>query len=157
MQDLAWLRERWKGTLVVKGVMRVDDAREIASLGAEGLVVSNHGGRQLDRSVTPLDALRPILDAVGDLVEVFVDGGVRSGADMIAAVALGAKAVLIGRAYLYGLMAGGEAGVDRALTILATDAVRTMRLLGAPGLGDLNSSLVSLRERAQAEEPSSAL
>jgi L-lactate dehydrogenase (cytochrome) len=148
MQDLAWLRERWKGTLVVKGVMRVDDAREIASLGADGLVVSNHGGRQLDRSVTPLDALRPILDAVGDQIDVFVDGGVRSGADMIGAVALGAKAVLVGRAYLYGLMAGGEAGVDRAISILRADAIRTLRLLGAPTLGDLDASLVTLRSSA---------
>jgi L-lactate dehydrogenase (cytochrome) len=150
LQDLAWLRERWEGTLVVKGVMRVDDAREIASLGADGLVVSNHGGRQLDRSVTPLDALRPILDAVGDQVDVLVDGGVRSGADVIAAVALGAKAVLAGRAYLYGLMAGGEGGVDRAISILHADAVKTMRLLGAPAIGDLNSSMVRLRTAASA-------
>ena len=151
MQDLAWLRERWKGTLVVKGVMRVDDAREIVSLGADGLVVSNHGGRQLDRSVTPLDALRPVLEAVGDQVEVLVDGGVRSGADVIAAVALGARAVLVGRAYLYGLMAGGEAGVARALSILGTDAIRTMRLLGAPAIGDLDSSMVTLRRPSTTE------
>jgi L-lactate dehydrogenase (cytochrome) len=144
MQDLAWLRERWKGTLVVKGVTRVDDAREIASLGADGLVVSNHGGRQLDRTTTPLDALRPTLDAVGDLLDVFVDGGVRSGADIIAAVALGAKAALVGRAYLYGLMAGGEAGVERAISILAADVVRTMQLLGVTTVGELNASMVTL-------------
>jgi len=150
MQDLIWLRDRWPGSLVVKGVMRVDDAVEIASLGADGVVVSNHGGRQLDRSPTPLDLLPPIVDAVGDRLEVFVDGGVRSGADVIAAVGLGAHAVLVGRAYLYGLMAAGEAGVDRALAILRDDIVRSMQLLGVTTLGELNSSLVTLRRPNQA-------
>jgi L-lactate dehydrogenase (cytochrome) len=144
IQDLAWLRERWKGTLIVKGVMRVDDAREIAALGADALVVSNHGGRQLDRTTTPLDALRPIVDAVGDAADVFVDGGVRSGADIIAAVALGAKAALVGRAFLYGLMAGGEAGVERAISILSADVVRTMQLLGVTTIGDLDASMATL-------------
>jgi L-lactate dehydrogenase (cytochrome) len=147
MQDLVWLRERWPGPLVVKGVMRVDDATEIASLGVDGIVVSNHGGRQLDRSPTPLDLLQPILNAVDDRVEVFVDGGVRSGADVIAAVGLGARAVLVGRAYLYGLMAAGEAGVDRALSILCDDIVRSMQLLGVSTLGELNSSMVTLRSQ----------
>ena len=150
MQDLIWLRDRWPGSLVVKGVMSVDDAVEIASLGADGVVVSNHGGRQLDRSPTPLDLLPPIVDAVGDRLEVFVDGGVRSGADVIAAVGLGAHAVLVGRAYLYGLMAAGEAGVDRALAILRDDIVRSMQLLGVTTLGELNSSLVTLRRPNQA-------
>ncbi len=150
MQDLVWLRDRWPGSLVVKGVMRVDDAVEIASLGADGVVVSNHGGRQLDRSPTPLDLLQPIVDAIGDRLEVFVDGGVRSGADVIAAVGLGAHAVLVGRAYLYGLMAAGEAGVDRALAILRDDIVRSMQLLGVTTLGELNSSLVTLRRPNQA-------
>jgi L-lactate dehydrogenase (cytochrome) len=146
MDDLSWLRDRWTGTLVVKGVMRVDDAKEIASRGADGIVVSNHGGRQLDRSVTPLDVLPEIADAAGDRLEVFVDGGIRSGADVVAAVGLGAKAALVGRAYLYGLMAGGERGVDRALSILREDVVRTMQLLGVPSLGDLDASMVTLRE-----------
>ena len=113
MHDLAWLRDRWAGRLVVKGVMRVEDAREIVSPGVDGIVVSNHGGRQLDRSVTPLEALPSVVEAVGERVEVFVDGGIRSGADVIAAVGLGARAALVGRSYLYGLMAGGELGVEQ--------------------------------------------
>jgi L-lactate dehydrogenase (cytochrome) len=146
MDDVSWLRSRWSGTLVVKGVMRVDDAREIVSLGVDGLVVSNHGGRQLDRSVTPLDVLPRIVDAVGGQVDVIVDGGVRSGADVIAAVGLGAKAASIGRAYLYGLMAGGERGVDRSLSILREDIIRTMQLLGARSLDELDTSMVTLRD-----------
>jgi L-lactate dehydrogenase (cytochrome) len=145
MDDLAWLRERWTAKLVVKGVMRVDDAREIASADADGIVVSNHGGRQLDRAATPLEVLPSIVEAVGDRLEVFVDGGVRSGADVVAAVGLGARAVLVGRAYLYGLMAGGERGVARALSILREDAVRTLQLLGARSVDELDASLVALR------------
>jgi L-lactate dehydrogenase (cytochrome) len=144
MEDLSWLRERWTGSLVVKGVMRVDDAREFAERGVDGLVVSNHGGRQLDRSVTPLDVLPQIAGAVGERVEVLVDGGVRSGADIVAAVGLGAKAALVGRAYLYGLMAGGERGVDRALAILREDVERTMQLLGVRSLSELDASIVTL-------------
>ena len=147
LDDLSWLRDRWTGTLVVKGLMREDDARAFVERGVDGLVVSNHGGRQLDRSVTSLDVLPGIADAVGDEVEVLVDGGVRSGADVIAAVGLGAKAVMIGRAYLYGLMAGGERGVDRALAILRDDVVRTMQLLGVRSIGELDPSMVSLLER----------
>ena len=143
--DLAWLRERWQGTLVVKGVMRVDDATAIAELGVDGIVVSNHGGRQLDRSPAPLDLLRPVIDAVGDRLEVLVDGGVRSGADVVAAVGLGARAVLVGRAYMYGLMAAGEAGVDRALSILREDILRSMQLLGTSDVSALNGSTVTLR------------
>jgi L-lactate dehydrogenase (cytochrome) len=146
MDDVSWLRSRWDGTLVVKGVMRADDAREIASRGVDGLIVSNHGGRQLDRSVTPLDVLPRIVDAVGGQVDVLLDGGVRSGADVIAAVGLGAKAASIGRAYLYGLMAGGEKGVDRALSILREDIVRTMQLLGARSLHELDTSMVTFRD-----------
>ena len=149
MDDLSWLRGRWPGTLVVKGVMRVDDASEMVSRGVDGLVVSNHGGRQLDRSVTSLEVLPAIVDSVGDRAEVLVDGGVRSGADVIAAVGLGARAVMIGRAYLYGLMAGGERGVDRALAILREDVVRTMQLLGVRSLDELDGSAVTLRDRAE--------
>jgi L-lactate dehydrogenase (cytochrome) len=146
LDDLSWLRERWNGTLVVKGVMRVDDARELAPRGIDGLVVSNHGGRQLDRAVTPLEVLPEIVEAVGGQVEILVDGGVRSGADVVAAVGLGANAAMIGRAYLYGLMAGGERGVDRALAILRDDVVRTMQLLGVRSLDELDPSIVTLRD-----------
>jgi L-lactate dehydrogenase (cytochrome) len=150
MDDLSWLRARWEGTLVVKGVMRVDDAREMVARGVDGLVVSNHGGRQLDRSVTPLEVLPAIVDTVGGQSEVLVDGGVRSGADLIAAVGLGATAAMVGRAYLYGLMAGGEHGVDRALEILRDDVVRTMQLLGVRSIGELDASAVALRDRPNA-------
>ncbi len=122
---------------MVKGIQRVDDARRVVDAGADALVVSNHGGRQLDRAPTPLRLLPDVLDEVGDEVEVYVDTGILSGADVIAAVALGATGALVGRAYLYGLMAGGRAGVDRALTILHEEAVRTMHLLGAATLADL--------------------
>ena len=153
MDDLSWLRKRWTGTLVVKGVMRVDDAKEIASHGVDGIVVSNHGGRQLDRSVTPLEILPEIADAVGNQLEVFVDGGVRSGADVVAAVGLGAKAAMVGRAYLYGLMAGGESGVDRALAILREDVIRTMQLLGVRSLDELERAMVTLRREPRSSPP----
>ena len=108
----------WAGPLVVKGIQTVDDARAVVDAGADAVVVSNHGGRQLDRAPTPLEVLPAVVDAVGDRAEVYVDGGILSGSDVVAAVALGARAALVGRAYLYGLMAGGERGVQRAADIL---------------------------------------
>jgi L-lactate dehydrogenase (cytochrome) len=145
LADMAWFREVWPGPIVVKGVHRVDDAEMIAAAGVDAIVVSNHGGRQLDRAVTPLDALGPIVERVGDRVEVYVDGGVRSGADVAAAIGLGARAVLVGRAYLYGLMAGGEAGVQRVHDLLLADLRRTMQLLGLTSVADLDGSVVRLR------------
>jgi L-lactate dehydrogenase (cytochrome) len=142
--DLDWLRSAWSGPLVVKGVQSVEDARAVVDQGADAVVVSNHGGRQLDRAVTPLALLPHVVDAIGDRAEVFMDGGVRSGADIAAAVALGARGCLVGRAYLYGLMAGGEAGVDRVLELLRAELVRTMQLLGARDVGELHRGLVSL-------------
>ncbi len=114
MADLDWLRSVWDGPLVVKGIQTPADARAVVERGADAVVVSNHGGRQLDRAPTPLEVLPEVVDAVGDRAEVYVDGGVMSGADVVAGVAHGARAVLVGRAYLYGLMAAGERGVDRA-------------------------------------------
>ncbi|HEY4632605.1 MAG TPA: alpha-hydroxy acid oxidase [Candidatus Limnocylindrales bacterium] len=143
--DLAWLRDAWDGPLVIKGIQTVEDARAVVDAGADAIVVSNHGGRQLDRSSTPLEQLQPVVAAVGDRAEVYIDGGVLSGADVIAAVAMGARAVLVGRAYLYGLMAGGERGVARAGEMLRTEAVRTMQLLGVQEVGDLDNSRVRLR------------
>jgi len=137
LDDLDWLRARWPGKLVVKGVQTVDDAKRAADHGCDGIVVSNHGGRQLDRSPTPLEQLSAISDAVGGQVEVYVDGGVMSGGDVIAAVGLGARAALVGRAYLYGLMAGGEAGVDRAIEVLRAGMDTTMRLMGVTTLDQL--------------------
>ncbi|MSW19824.1 MAG: alpha-hydroxy-acid oxidizing enzyme [Actinobacteria bacterium] len=148
-EDVAWFREVWQGKVVVKGVQRVDDAIRCADLGVEGIVVSNHGGRQLDRAVATLDLLPDVVAAVGGRTEVLVDGGVRSGADVVAAMALGARGVLVGRAYLYGLMAGGEAGVQRAFDLLAQDVRRSMQLLGVNTVAELspsvNPGLVRLR------------
>jgi L-lactate dehydrogenase (cytochrome) len=143
--DLGWVRDEWSGPIVVKGIQTPEDARMVADAGANAIVVSNHGGRQLDRAPTPLEQLPEVVAAVGDRVEVFVDGGVMSGADVIAAVALGARAVLVGRAYLYGLMAGGERGVQRAADLLRTDAIRTMRLLGVTSVEELGPERVRLR------------
>jgi len=144
-RDLAWLREAWPGPLVVKGIQHPDDARMVVDLGADAVVVSNHGGRQLDRAATPLEALPAVVEAVGDRAEVLMDGGVTSGADVVAAVAIGARACLVGRAYLYGLMAGGERGVRRAVEILTGELVRTMRLLGVDRVADLEPAHVRLR------------
>ncbi|HEY0485825.1 MAG TPA: alpha-hydroxy acid oxidase [Mycobacteriales bacterium] len=135
--DVRWLREAWTGPLVVKGVQTVEDACAVVDAGVDAVVVSNHGGRQLDRAPTPLEQLPAIAAAVGGRAEVYVDGGITSGADVVAAVALGARAALVGRAYLYGLMAGGERGVDRAAEILRQEVVRTMQLLGATTVADL--------------------
>lgn len=147
MDDVQHLRDVWDGPLVVKGVQHVDDARKLVDLGVDGIVLSNHGGRQLDRAVTPLRQLGEVLDVVGEQTEVFIDGGVMSGADVIAAVAHGAKAVMVGRAYMYGLMAGGERGVDKAASILASDMRRTMQLLGARNLAELSADQVILPPR----------
>lgn len=135
--DLAWLREEWPGRIVVKGVQHPQDAADLVDLGVDGLVVSNHGGRQLDRAVAPLDLLPEIRAAVGPDVPVLIDGGVLSGADIVAARARGADAVMVGRAYLYGLMAGGRPGVARALEILISQVHRTLRLLGVAALSEL--------------------
>jgi L-lactate dehydrogenase (cytochrome) len=143
--DVAGLRAAWPGKLVVKGVLTVDDARAVVDAGADAVVVSNHGGRQLDRSLTPLEQLPAVVAAVGDRAEVYMDGGVQDGADVVAAVALGARGVLVGRAYLYGLMAGGERGVQRAADILTKEITRTMQLLGAASVPDLTPGLVRLR------------
>jgi L-lactate dehydrogenase (cytochrome) len=143
--DLEWLRDNWTGTIVVKGVQRVDDAKAIAATGVDGIAVSNHGGRQLDRAVTPLEVLPAIVDAVGTSIEVYLDGGVRSGADVAGAVAFGARAAFIARPYLYALMAGGEAGVDHLCGCLARDYIRTLRLLGSASTAEVTRDLVSIQ------------
>jgi L-lactate dehydrogenase (cytochrome) len=142
--DLEWLRGIWMGPVVVKGVQTEADAKAVVDAGADAVVVSNHGGRQLDRSPVPLVELPGILDAVGDRAEVYVDGGVMTGGDVIAAVALGARAVLIGRAYLYGLMAGGERGVQKAVDILSAEIRSSMALLGVRTVGELRPDHVRL-------------
>ena len=145
MADLSWLRSAWEGPLVVKGIQTVADALAVVDAGADAVIVSNHGGRQLDRAPTPLEVLPAVVDAVGDRAEVYVDGGILSGADVVAAVACGARAAFVGRAYLYGLMAGGERGVQRAADILQDDIARTLALLGVTHVSDLRRNHVRLR------------
>lgn len=144
MDDLAWLRSIWSGPLVIKGIQTVHDARAVADAGADAIVLSNHGGRQLDRAPVPLRLLPEVVDAVGDRTEVWLDTGVTNGADVVAAVALGARLVLVGRAYLYGLMAGGEQGVQRAADILSGEVRRTMALLGTRDVASLGPEHVRL-------------
>jgi len=143
--DLAWIRESWPGRLVVKGVQSVDDAREVVKYGADALILSNHGGRQLDRAPVPLELLPAVAEAVRGDAEVWVDTGILSGADIVAALARGADACLVGRAYLYGLMAGGERGVARAVDILRAEIVRTMQLLGVRTIAELTPEHATLR------------
>lgn len=147
LDDLAWLRGVWTGPLVVKGIQTVADARAVVDVGVDALIVSNHGGRQLDRAPIPLEQLPPIVDAVGDRAEIYIDGGIMNGADVVAAVAMGARACLVGRAYLYGLMAGGEPGVERAAELLRREIVRTMQLLGVTDVAGLTRDRARLRER----------
>jgi L-lactate dehydrogenase (cytochrome)/glycolate oxidase len=137
-EDLKWIRGQWKGNLVVKGIQNVDDAVMSIDAGADAIILSNHGGRQLDRAPVPLHLLPEVIKAVGNKAEVHVDTGIMHGADVVAALASGAKFTWIGRAYLYGLMAGGKPGVDRTLEILRTQITRTMKLLGARTVAELN-------------------
>ncbi len=144
MADLEWVRSYWHGPLIIKGIQTVDDARRMAEAGVQAIVLSNHGGRQLDRVPVPLRLVPEVVDTVGDRTEVLVDTGIMSGADIVAAMALGAKATLVGRAYLYGLMAGGELGVERAAEILSREIRRTMQLLGVQRITDLRRHHVRL-------------
>jgi isopentenyl diphosphate isomerase/L-lactate dehydrogenase-like FMN-dependent dehydrogenase len=140
--DLSWMRDAWRGPVVVKGIHSGDDARRAIDAGADAVVVSNHGGRQLDGVPASLSVLPEVVAAVGDRTEVLMDGGIRRGSDVVKAIALGARAVLIGRAYAYGLGAAGGPGVARAIDILRTDIVRTMRLLGCGSMADLGPEFI---------------
>lgn len=142
--DLEWLRSFWDGPLIIKGIQTLDDARRVVDAGADAIVLSNHGGRQLDRAPVPLRLVPDVVDAVGDRAEVWVDTGIMSGADIVAALALGANATMVGRAYLYGLMAAGERGVDRAAEILSREIRRTMQLLGTRTIDELGPQHVKL-------------
>jgi isopentenyl diphosphate isomerase/L-lactate dehydrogenase-like FMN-dependent dehydrogenase len=141
-EDLRWIRNVWPGPIVVKGVLTGDDAKRAADFGAAAVVVSNHGGRQLDSVSATIRALPEVVEAVGGRVEVLMDGGVRRGGDIVKAICLGARAVLIGRAYAYGLAAAGYDGVVRALEMLRADVARTLRLLGCPSIAVLDRSYV---------------
>ncbi len=145
--DLAEIRALWPGKLVIKGVQNVEDSRRLADLGVDGIVLSNHGGRQLDRAPVPFHLLPEVVREVGADTEIAIDTGIMNGADIVASLALGAKFTLIGRAYLYGLMAGGRQGVDRAIEILADQVVRTMQLLQVTSLAELTPDHVTQLER----------
>ncbi len=145
--DLEWIKEQWPGKLVVKGIQTLDDARAVVDRGVDGIVLSNHGGRQLDRAPVPFHLLPTVARDLGQHTEILVDTGIMSGADIVAAVALGARCTLVGRAYLYGLMAGGAAGVSRAIDILAEGVIRTMRLLGVTCLEELSPRHVTQLRR----------
>jgi L-lactate dehydrogenase (cytochrome) len=142
--DLNWIREAWKGPIVVKGVLTAEDARRAVDEGVEAVVVSNHGGRQLDGVAATLRALPEVVSAVGGRAEVLMDGGIRRGSDIVKALCLGARAVLVGRAYAYGLGAGGGAGVTRAIEILRSDLARTVKLLGCASIAELGPSYVQV-------------
>jgi len=146
-EELRFLRQQWQGKLVVKGIQSVDDARMVTDLGADGVLVSNHGGRQLDRAPVPFHLLPQVVAAVGDDTQVMLDTGIMNGADIVAAIAVGAQFTLIGRAYLYGLMAGGREGVDRAVELLHGEIVRTMQLLGVSALDELTPEHVTQLHR----------
>jgi len=140
--DAAWMIEEWGGPFAIKGILSAEDARRAADVGASSVMVSNHGGRQLDSSPAPIEVLPEIVDAVGDRLEVILEGGVRRGVHVLKALALGATACSAGRPYLFGLGAGGEAGVDRALEIFRTDIERDMRILGCRNVGEVDSSRI---------------
>ena len=141
--DIDWLRDRWDGPLVIKGIQSVSDARIAADHGVDAIAISNHGGRQLDSAPATLDLLPSIVEAVGGRIEIICDGGVRRGSDIVKAVALGANAVMVGRPYLYGLGAAGEAGVDQVLSNFASEMERTMALIGCRSVHDLSPDYIS--------------
>ena len=146
-KDLEIIREMWPGKIAVKGVQNVEDSVTLAELGVDAVVLSNHGGRQLDRAPVPFQLLPSVRDAVGDDMEIIVDTGIMNGADIVAAMALGADFTLIGRAYLYGLMAGGREGVDRTISILRSQIERTMKLLQVNTIGELTPEHVTQLSR----------
>ncbi|MBM3808015.1 MAG: alpha-hydroxy-acid oxidizing protein [Acidimicrobiia bacterium] len=143
-QDFAWIREAWGGPIIAKGVHTADDARRAVDAGAAAIVVSNHGARQLDGVAPTIRVLPEVVRAVKGQTEILLDGGIRRGSDIVKALCMGARAVLIGRAYAYGLGAGGYAGVERALQILRTDVIRTMKLLGVGAINDLDGSFIDV-------------
>jgi len=147
-EDIKWLRSVWKGKLIIKGIQTVSDAVELTKIGVDAIVLSNHGGRQLDRSVVPLELLPQVRSAIGPKgngPQIFIDGAIMSGSDVLTAIALGADAVLIGRAYLYGAMAAGKKGVEKVVEMLRFEMETAMKLLGAKDLSELNPDFVNIR------------
>lgn len=147
-EDVKWLRSVWQGKLIIKGIQTVADASELAKLGVDAIVLSNHGGRQLDRSVVPLELLPSVRAAIGGKgsgPQIYIDGAIMSGADILAAIALGADAILVGRAYLYGAMAAGEAGVRKVIELFRFEMETAMKLLGAKNLSELTPDFINIR------------
>ncbi|CAB4753846.1 unannotated protein [freshwater metagenome] len=145
LKDITWLRSVWKGPIVVKGIQSVEDAKAVAKLGVQGIILSNHGGRQFDRGPIPLEILPEVVKAVGNKVEIYIDGGVMSGLDALGAIALGAKAVFIGRAYLYGAMANGEAGVEQVIEIMRREFENGMALTGSTNIAEVRKNGARIR------------
>ena len=145
MKEITWLRSVWKGPIIVKGIQSVDDAKAVAKLGVKGIILSNHGGRQFDRGQVPLEILPEVVKAVGNKVEIYIDGGIMSGLDALGAIALGAKAVFIGRAYLYGAMANGEAGVEQVIEIMRREFENGMALSGATNIAEVRKNGARIR------------
>ena len=145
MKEITWLRSVWKGPIIVKGIQSVDDAKAVAKLGVQGIILSNHGGRQFDRGQVPLEILPEVVKAVGNKVEIYIDGGIMSGLDALGAIALGAKAVFIGRAYLYGAMANGEAGVEQVIEIMRREFENGMALSGATNIAEVRKNGARIR------------
>ena len=145
MKEITWLRSVWKGPIIVKGIQSVDDAKAVAKLGIQGIILSNHGGRQFDRGQVPIEILPDVVKAVGNKVEIYIDGGIMSGLDALGAIALGAKAVFIGRAYLYGAMANGEAGVEQVIEIMRREFENGMALSGATNIAEVRKNGARIR------------
>jgi L-lactate dehydrogenase (cytochrome) len=145
MKDISWLRSVWDGPIIIKGIQSVEDAKAIAKLGVQGIILSNHGGRQFDRGQVPLEILPDVVKAVGNKVEIYIDGGIMSGLDALGAIALGAKAVFIGRAYLYGAMANGEAGVEQVIEIMRREFENGMALSGAKNIAEVRKNGARIR------------
>ena len=145
--DLEWIRDQWPGKVVVKGIQTLADAKAVVDRGVDGIVLSNHGGRQLDRAPIPFHLLPAVRSKLGPEATIILDTGILSGADIVASIAMGADFTLIGRAYLYGLMAGGREGVDRAIAILRGEIIRTMKLLGVTSVAELNPDHVTQLRR----------
>ena len=145
MKEITWLRSVWKGPIIIKGIQSVDDAKAVAKLGVQGIILSNHGGRQFDRGQVPLEILPEVVKAVGNKVEIYIDGGIMSGLDALGAIALGAKAVFIGRAYLYGAMANGEAGIEQVIEIMRREFENGMALSGATNIAEVRKNGARIR------------
>jgi len=144
-EDIKWMRDEWDGPFIIKGVLNASDARKSVDFGADGIVISNHGGRQLDQTPSTIEVLPEIVSAVGEQCEIIIDSGFRRGTDIIKALSLGAKACMVGRPYVYGLAAGGQPGVEKALTILQSEVRRNLQLLGCRSIRDLNRAFIRRR------------